>query len=114
MKLFQWEKGRQNSGYNKMPLFLSEKLKCDFYLLKFPVGCSVPTHTDPVKDGFDHYRINFTLIGHDFRTRMYVLGPAKKFWRFVMLRPDLYKHGLPAVTTDTYMLSFGWLRKKAS
>ena len=112
MHFFKWVEGRQGSGYDKMPLFISRWLKCDFYLLKFPKGVSVPTHTDPVEKHYTHHRINLTLNGPYYvGSRMYVLGPCKRFWRFVYLRPDKYEHGLSAVSEDTYMLSFGWKRK---
>ncbi len=41
MKLFKWDKGRQNSGYWKMPLAYSKWLKFDFYLIKFPEGSEI-------------------------------------------------------------------------
>ena len=115
MKLFQWYPGRQDSGYDKMLLFISTRFRFDFYLLKFPKGIGVPTHKDKVENGFNHHRVNFTWNGPYYTgTRMYVLGKAKRFWRFIYFRPDQYEHGLAPVIEDTYMLSLGWLTKSKS
>jgi hypothetical protein len=115
MKFFEWTLGRQGTGYEKMPLFISKQLKCDFYLLKFPAGTVVPTHTDPVDKEYDHYRINYTVIGSNcVGQRMYVLGKHRRFWRIIFFRPDKYEHGLQKQKRDAYMFSFGWLKKKTN
>lgn len=109
-----WQKGRQNSGYEKIKIFSSKLLGCDFYLLRFPKGVSVPTHTDPVELGLKHHRINLHFGGKNSNCvgqRMYVLGKHTRFWRIVYLRPDTYSHGLPAQNKTSYMLSFGWVTK---
>ncbi|MCF6436249.1 2OG-Fe(II) oxygenase, partial [Pseudoalteromonas sp. MMG021] len=42
-KLFRWERGRQNTGYDKMLLCgASWPIKFDTYLLKFPEGSEIP------------------------------------------------------------------------
>lgn len=112
---FKWGIGRQKSGYSKMPLWISEYFRCDLYLLKFPQGIGVPTHKDPVKEGYNHHRINFTYAGYNgVGNRMYVLGKCRRWWRFVLFRPDEVEHGLLPVKKEMRMLSFGWLTKKAS
>lgn len=112
MKLFRWNKGRQGTGYDKFPILVSESLKCDFYVLKFPAGVEVPKHRDPVKPGYRHHRINYTFWGSvDKGQRMYILGKIKRWWRFEYFRPDVHEHGLPIVRDTMYMLSFGWLTK---
>lgn len=59
--LFKWQKGRQKTGYEKMLLAGAVwPIKFDLYLLKFPEGCEVPSHTDDVKNG-RHYRLNIVL-----------------------------------------------------
>ena len=106
-----WKEGRQNSGYYKLKIFSSEWLRCDFYLLKFPRGVAVPTHTEPVEFGMVHHRINLHFGGPNYPgQRLYVLGKHRRFWRITYLRPDTYSHGLPAQSNTTYMFSFGWLR----
>lgn len=112
MRILKWISGRQGSGYDKFPMLISESLKCDFYLLRFPKGVEVPKHKDPVKPGFKHHRINLTIWGCPERKfRMYVLGKVKRWSRIDYFRPDLYEHGLPVVQSNMYMLSFGWLTK---
>ncbi len=111
----EWQSGRQGSGYDKLSLFVSQRFKCDFYLLRFPTGTGVPSHTDPVQKGYNHYRINFVYRGYNrIGDRMYVLGKSWRFWRFVFFRPDLVKHGLLPVKKEMRMLSFGWLRKQVN
>lgn len=105
-----WAPGRQNSGYQKIKIFSSKWLGCDFYLLRFPQGTGVPTHTDPVELGKKHHRINFHFGGYNWPgQRMYVLGKHRRIWRFIYLRPDTYSHGLPEQKKTSYMLSFGWV-----
>jgi propanediol utilization protein len=95
-----------------MPLFISERLMCDFYLLRFPAGVAVPKHKDIVQPGFEHHRINFTIYGSRIPgQRMFILGPIRRWGRFDKFRPDLYEHGLPVISSTIYMLSFGWLKK---
>ena len=57
-KLFRWERGRQNSGYDKMLLCGALwPIKFDTYLLKFPQGSEIAPHIDTIKSG-KHYRLN--------------------------------------------------------
>ena len=49
---FRWQRGRQNSGYDKMLLFtLPWPLPFDSYILRFPEGVSIPPPKDPVQAG---------------------------------------------------------------
>ena len=106
--MFKWERGRQEGSYYKLKLLKSKLLSCDAYILKFPRGCSVMKHTDPVADGFRHYRLNILLKkSSNPRDRMYTLGPVKRWWRFEFFRPDLYEHGLEPIEDSMWMFSFG-------
>lgn len=107
MKFLRWVRGRQPGSYYKMALFpqwLSILLNADLYILKFPQGCSVMKHTDPVMPGYSHYRMNIRLSGKD---RMYINGPIKRFGCIDMFRPDLYEHGLTPISTPMIMISAG-------
>jgi hypothetical protein len=108
MKMFQWNKGRQKGAYEKLPILNSRLLGCDAYILRFPRGCSVMKHKDPVAEGYRHYRMNVILKKpSNFRDRMYILGPIKRWWRFEIFRPDLYEHGLQPINESMWMLSMG-------
>lgn len=106
--MFKWIEGRQNSGYYKLPLIISERFKCDFYILKIPAGVAVPEHTDPSLPGYEHHRLNFSMGSGE---KMLIDGPISRLWRFDYFRPDLHKHSLPALHSNMYMLSLGWLKK---
>lgn len=101
----KWTDGRQNSGYSKLTLFSSKRLKCDAYILKIPAGVAIPQHVDFVPNA-KHHRINITLRG---RISMWVVGGYFSIgdW-FSYFRPDR-SHSAPAVVKDTYLFSFGWL-----
>ena len=60
-KLFRWQRGRQKSGYDKMLLCGALwPIKFDTYLLKFPEGSEILSHTDKVASG-KHYRLNIVI-----------------------------------------------------
>lgn len=112
MKLWRWEKGRLNSGYRKFTLFYSTVLGMDAYILHIPRGVDIPHHYDPVP-GFEHHRINITIAGClIMRTRPWKHESVKRFglW-FSYFRPDTILHWAPPPSRDTYVVSFGWLRK---
>jgi len=110
MKLWRWDKGRQGTGYEKFTLLFSKTLECDAYILKIPKGVGIPQHVDYVPHA-KHYRVNITLRGH---LRMETSKSHYKVWRIgdwlSFFRPDVISHSAPAVNTDTYIFSFGWLR----
>ena len=115
-KWLRWIRGRQVGSYSKLaliPEWLSILLNADAYLLRFPKGCSVIKHKDPVAEGYKHYRMNITLKRASFKERMYCLGPVRRWANVEIFRPDLYEHGLTPITENMYMLSFG-CRVKAS
>lgn len=111
-KLFRWQKGKQNSGYEKMLLAGSYwSLKFDFYLLKFKTGSVIPKHKDPVAKG-KHFRLNIILQnaiqGGDFICDkiIYKTNQIKYF------RPDLHEHSVTEIKKGTrYVLSIGWVKK---
>ncbi len=56
-----WEKGRQGTGYEKLRLFSSGRLRLDAWLLRAGPGVAVPSHVDPVFEGLAHWRANVIL-----------------------------------------------------
>ncbi len=107
-----WIKGRQPGSYCKWPLLISTFFSFDSYILRFPAGCSVMQHKDPVAPGFKHTRINIILkASPDPKDKMYINGPMWRWWRIDFFRPDLYEHGLRPIKGKMYMLSIGWRSK---
>lgn len=88
-----WEKGRQNTGYEKLTLIkkgfkLGRLSGFDLHLIKYNDGNHIPPHVDAVDEN-NHYRCNFILknakSGGEFHCEKYT-----KFWRFIFFRPDLH------------------------
>ncbi|GAB4186962.1 MAG: hypothetical protein Tsb002_11880 [Wenzhouxiangellaceae bacterium] len=108
---WRWQRGRQQSGYDKFCLLqLRWPLPCDAYLLRFPVGSSVPPHRDAVSAG-RHYRVNLILrharSGGEFHCDDMLWSSRRIKW----FRPDQALHSVSAVTAGTrYVLSVGWIR----
>lgn len=99
-----WPLGRQGTGYQSKKL--ADGGNFDVYLIKYPIGSYVPTHTDPVK-GKRHFRLNIRLKGEDKFTGDALL----KFWRVCLFRPDIMPHSVHNVKSERLMLSIGWAIK---
>lgn len=113
MKLFKWQHGRLETGYEVMTLMSIKLLKADCHILRYRVGASIPAHQDKVDPKYNHYRINV------------VLWPAKKGGELVcakslfrwgpinFFRPDEVIHAVTKVELgNRYVLSIGWIRAK--
>jgi len=114
----KWEKGRQNSGYEKIKLLESQRFKFDVYLLRYRKGASIPPHYDPAPFGFAHHRLNIVLKrakdGGNFFTLSHGIHRPHKFMnnRIIFFRPDITSHMVSKVKRGArYVLSIGWLRK---
>lgn len=112
MKLWRWNTGRQNTGYDAFPFFITKF--CDAYILRYKTGDWIPTHVDKVTDR-KHYRCNIILsfpVGGIFHCEKMILNT-----KYVKIfRPDLYEHGVTIVQSGTrYVLSLGLaLRTRSS
>lgn len=96
----RWERGRQGTGYWK--LRLASGRSWDLYVIDYPVGTSIPTHTDPVP-GRRHWRANFRLLGEDNFE-----GEASfRLGRLIVFRPDITPHAVATVRRRRVLLSFG-------
>jgi hypothetical protein len=106
----KWEHGRQNTGYDKLRLFIGKWFDC--YLLRYPPGSCIPPHTDPVTN-YQHFRLNIVLIpaqeGGEFSYSdpIFAWGPVKLF------RSDRSTHSVSKVggKRSRYVLSVGWIRR---
>jgi hypothetical protein len=111
VKWWRWNKGRQGTGYDVLPFFISKLLLADCYLIRIGKGVSVPEHVDPAKPGFAHHRFNV----HFGRFKGGELKNEKVTWAWknvYLFRPDLSKHSVSEVTDGTlYVFSFGFLAR---
>ena len=107
---FRWQRGRQNSGYDKMLLFtLPWPLPFDSYLLRFPEGSEVPPHQDPVHKG-RHYRLNIILKAPRSGGEFVCASPIYESRRIKLFRPDACMHSVTRVKGGSrYVLSIGWV-----
>lgn len=112
-KLFRWEQGRQQSGYDKMLLAGARwPLKFDLYLLKFPTGSEIPPHTDPVTES-RHYRLNIVLKNAIEGGEFICKDPIFETRRLKLFRPDVSEHQVTKIIKgQRLLLSLGWLRTK--
>lgn len=115
---FNWEPGRQGTGYEKLKLlnywkFFSER-KWDIYLLRYPVGSGIPRHKDPVPD-HRHYRLNIYLWNAQAGGVPEHDGVIISNRFFTLFRPDLFGHSVTPVTKGTrYVLSLGLVKHNTS
>lgn len=106
----RWIKGRQGSGYFKLPLIVSERLKFDAYILKYPDTSFVSPHIDAVVEG-RHFRANLILVkpkaGGNFLCENMIIN-----WpRLKVFRPDRDTHEVTEIFGSTrWVLSIGWIR----
>ncbi|MBB1303637.1 MULTISPECIES: 2OG-Fe(II) oxygenase [Pseudoalteromonas] len=109
--LFRWQRGRQDSGYDKMLLCGAHwPVKFDTYLIKFPVGSEIKPHTDKVKKG-KHFRLNLIIkraqLGGEFMCEN-TLFQSK---RIKLFRPDITQHAVTKIEKGSrYILSIGWVK----
>ena len=108
MKLWEWQKGRQDgTNYKKFPLwyFRIGNWGFDGYVLSYQQDTKLKLHRDLVEDG-KHWRLNIKLWGNT----SYFQGNAGYIKdKFVFFRPDLYLHSLYCYT-KTVKLSFGFVK----
>lgn len=104
----KWQIGRQDTGYEKLTLFLgSWPVSFDGYLLRYAAGSYLKPHIDPVT-AKRHYRLNIVLrsasSGGEF-----IVDKAIINGKYIKLfRPDKFEHSLtPVVGRTRYVLSLG-------
>jgi hypothetical protein len=110
-KLFRWERGRQQSGYNKMLLCGAMwPIKFDVYLLHFPQGSEIAPHTDKVTSG-KHYRLNIVLKNANEGGEFVCSNPIFETKRIKLFRPDECEHQVSKIIKGSrYLLSIGWIK----
>jgi len=113
MKLFKWEKGRQNTGYEKMLLASARWPKpFDVYLLRFFEGHEILPHRDKVEQG-EHHRINLILKSAADGGDFICADPIYDSKYIKYFRPDISEHQVSKITSGSrYVLSLGWINNK--
>ena len=112
--MFKWISGRQQSGYEKLCFLNSKWLKADGYLLKYSVGSKIDWHTDPVLDGYKHYRLNIIFWSCKEGGKFFCEGKSlfQLGQSIIFFRPDIQKHCVTEILNGSrYVLSIGWLGK---
>lgn len=112
---FRWQTGRQGTGYDKMLLFTAPwPVPFDSYLIRYPEGSEIPSHTDPVANG-RHYRLNVILKAPKSGGDFVCSDPIYETKRIKLFRPDQSSHSVSRVVGGSrYVLSVGWVLGKQS
>lgn len=107
---FRWQRGRQDSGYDKMLLLTAAwPLPFDSYLIRYPAGAEIPPHVDPVKAG-RHYRLNVVLKASPAGGEFVCANPIYASKRIKLFRPDACEHSVTRVEGGSrYVFSLGWV-----
>lgn len=104
MKLFQWEPGRQQSGYKKFTLIYSVFLKLDCYLIHYPEESYIPPHVDSAPNG-KMYRLNIELRraeqGGIFQCTENIFS---LFGRIFLFRPDIEMHSVSKIQKGSRLI----------
>ncbi len=106
----RWEKGRQNTGYDKLLLAANPFLiPFDCYLLRFPDGTEIPPHRDPVTGG-RHYRLNIVVKRSRSGGEFVCSDPIFETRRIKLFRSDVSTHSVTKVQGGSrYVISLGWV-----
>ena len=96
----RWQPGRQGTGYRK--LLLAQGRHWDLYVLDYPAGTAIPTHTEPVP-GRRHWRANLVVRGE----RTFQGDAVLRLGPLVVFRPDVTPHSVGRVARRRVVLSFG-------
>jgi len=108
-----WSKGRQDSGYKKIKLFVSKQYRFDCYLIKYEKGDFIPKHKDNVDDKYIHNRINVLLKKADKGGEFYCDNYKIFLNRIIFFQASEEIHSVSKIEKGTRLiLSIGWLTKK--
>lgn len=110
-RLFRWQKGRQNTGYDKMLIGGGYwPYPFDIYILRFSEGQEIPPHVDKVERG-EHFRLNIVLKAPKSGGEFICISPIYESKRIKYFRPDISEHAVSTVLEGRrYVLSVGWVK----
>ena len=110
--IFRWDRGRQDSGYEKMKLIGASFIPFDLYIIRYKVGNSIPEHLDPVDEKYNHHRLNIIIKQSKKGGQLSIDGKKVKR-RVVLFRPDIQKHSVTKIEEGSrYIISIGWVTRK--
>lgn len=111
MKLLRWERGRQETGYEKMLIATASWPKpFDMYLLRFHPGHEIPPHIDKVAEG-EHHRINIILKNAKEGGKFICKNAIYESKWVKYFRPDKSEHEVTKIVEGTrYVFSLGWIK----
>ena len=109
-KWLRWDRGRQDTGYDKLLLAANPFLvPFDLYLHRYPVGPHIPSHRDPVPNG-RHYRLNVVVRRSIAGGEFICDNPIYSSERVNFFRPDVSTHSVTKVEGRLrHVLSLGWI-----
>lgn len=107
---WRWQRGRQQTGYDKMLLLTAHwPLRFDSYLIRYPIGAAIPPHRDRVVSG-RHYRLNIVVRKSPGGGEFVCTAPIFSSARIKLFRPDIAEHSVTRVEGGPrYVLSIGWV-----
>jgi hypothetical protein len=109
----RFERGRQESGYEKMLLLTAPwPIPFDVYFLRFRVGDHIPPHTDPVMKK-RHYRLNVVVRKADEGGEFQCDDPIFATDRIKFFRPDRSRHAVSQIVRGArWVLSIGFVLRQ--
>lgn len=111
MKLFHWISGRQEGGYDKLPLVAFDWLPIDAYVIRYREGSYIHPHTDSVTNK-KHFRVNVIVKKAESGGEFVCPDAIINTDRVKFFRPDIHEHSVTAIEQGTrYVLSIGWAKK---
>ncbi len=115
-----WQEGRQGTGYEKHDLTsetalewliaralgeLNDPDEYDAWLLRYPPGSEIPSHTDPAIDGMCHVRFNAIVsAGEGGLLTLDGTPVSLEDGDAYIFRPDLVVHSVAKVTVGPRLL----------
>lgn len=119
----EWTSGRQDTGYMKADIFndgrfaplieraldaLGQPELYDASLIYYPVGSSIPPHTDPAIEGYCHVRFN-VVFASGRGGELYLDGQKLPLdlGDGYLFRPDAVEHQVNQALDPRYIFSVG-------
>ena len=113
-----WTKGRQGTGYDTHTFFFKFLPSwiglngIDCYLIRYNEGDFIPSHIDPISEGYEHHRLNI-VIKKPKNGGLFFCDGKIRLGRVHLFRPDIQAHEVTKILKGTrYVFSIGWSKPK--